>query len=361
MQATLESAIRQKQDALSDRAAGLKRQLTDLTDPAKRLPLEVQLETVAVRQATADYRQMQSQLTLDLRAQQSQTSRLQQRIDRLMSMAQRYQGGDYVGQRFLDAFSLLRRQRLQYPYARLVKTPRQRLDVLSSDLFTLEEQLLDFNDYAQTRLDEFSATLPLMPDRQRDANVAQLSQAIDAQRVALRDQQQVLAPLVQFHSELLDAYREHRRRLNSAYTVLVKQMFWIRDARPLGWETLPEAWVGVPVTFARLYELGQALRAEIRDRFGGRVRFGLLAGAGLILLVLVAWAYRRLGAQLRRDLETASAQQTLPGVASNLLLLAQATLWPAYLALLAWGLTPALTCFFSIALMFLTHLYYIPG
>ncbi len=342
MRTTLESAIQQKQSTLSDQTAALERQLAEITDPVERLPLEVQLETVAIQHATADYRQVHNQLALDLRAQQSQTSRLQQRLDRLTSMAERYQGGEYMGQRLQDAFTHLQRKRQQYPYSRLVQPLHERRDALSAALFTLEGRLLDFNDNLQTRQAEFRTAFARMPAQQHEASVAQLRQAFEAQRLALREQQQVLVTVTQGHTELLAAYRQYKHQLNDTYVALVQQLFWIRDATPLGWEAVSKSGAGLGMTLGRLHALGQALRTEMAGRSAGSARFGLLLVGVLLVLALVGWSRHRLLAHLTRDLATAATQQRVPGFSSALLLVAQAAVWSVSLGLLGWGLMAVL-------------------
>jgi chromosome segregation ATPase len=189
-------AIRQEQVALTTTARGIERKLEKTADPTEALLLAVRLETVEIRKDTAQYRQQLNRIGDRVLGQEKFNSQEKQDLDRLVSLVERYAGGERVAQRLQLAFARLRRERVRFRGEQIRELDGQ-LQKLTEQALDLDERLYEFDRVAELRIGEMRVRLGIVSRPEHDAKVAQAYQALEEKKQALREQQQALALLMQ--------------------------------------------------------------------------------------------------------------------------------------------------------------------
>lgn len=342
IQQALSIAIQQERHRLSSTAATMEQQLEQTLDPTEALKLVVHLETVDIRQATAEYRQPLNLLGDDLLTQEQRNVQVRQDVERLTSLVEKYASGEGIAHRLLLAFERLRRERLRYNDAS-VKALETRVQALTAQMFPLDDQLYDFRQQAESRLNRLMADLQALPPQQRAAEGARVRQALDEQKAALREQQQVLAELLQDNTTLLALHREYKRLLDDSYLFVLTKMFWLRDAKTLQWDTLYDTVAVAISAVRRLQGFLHAAQAHVRATWARAVLLWLLVP--LVCLVL-PWVLYRVWRRLRQvqvaALTAHAGPDIPPGFGVVAAIVAQVAVWPGYLALVAWLLGQSL-------------------
>lgn len=311
--------------------------LAQTAGPTAALRATVDLETVNIRQTTADYRQQLNRLGDEVLAQEQRHAQLKQDLERLVSLVTKYAGGEGVAQRLAAAFERLQRERRRDSDTP-VKALEARLQTLTTQRLALDDRLYEFERQAGTRLAALAAALHGVTPQQRDADMAVIRTALDTQRDVLREQQQALMELVQAVTRLLTLHDEYPRLLDDGYRFVLAKMFSLRNAEALNWSVGQAMVAGAIATAERLQTW---VRAE-----AGRLQASLARTASLwpfVLLVFLVlpwvayWLHKRLQGLVASWLAVYAQRQVPPGVGVPLLLVGKSAIWPAYLALLAWG------------------------
>jgi len=335
----LGEAISKESTALASSEEDIARRLQQSTDPAEVVTLKVQLETIKLRQGTAEYRQRLNVLGNEVSEQEKRNAHERQEDEHLASLVEKYVSGERIAQRLQAAFARLRREQARYDEESL-KALETDLEALTDQELDLEEQLYDFDNRATTRVGDLTIALQTLTPAQREAQLARLGKALEEQKAALREQQQTLRALVQEQMKLLTLRRGYKRLLEEGEQFVLTRLFWLRDGQTLSGRVFQDVVTGAMVT-ARRFET--AVRAELAlIPFGtpGTVRFWSLVVAFCLLVpCAVVWAQTR----LRRLLTPLLAADRPRGILSArsigvvLLLVVQTAIWPAYIALVAWA------------------------
>lgn len=332
----LSKTIRQEQTSLSTAAAKIEQKLGQAADPIEAFKLTVGLETVEIRQHTATYRQTLNELGDMVLGQEKDNAQLKQDVDRLASMVEKYNSGEGIAQRLVVAFERLRRQRLRYSEGS-TKALETQLRSFIAQTFALDDRLYDFPQLIDARLTQLSKELAGMPTSERDAGLAKARQALEEQRAALREQQQVLTALVQEHTKLLTLQRQYKQRVEESYLFVLGRMFWLRDATMLTWDVGRESLDGAVAAVKRFQVLVTASRTYLSKKLSGAVYLWL---AEILVFLGLPWLVYRIHRQLLQAandyLGRLATRGDPPGIGVAGLLVVQAALWPGYIALLAW-------------------------
>lgn len=336
IKAALGEAIAQEQAELEATTAEMADKLQAARDPVEALRLSVAQETLEIQKITADYRQQLSGLSNEIQSQQQRNIRLARDVDRLKTLVEKAASGEGAAQRMLDLFARLRSTRQSYS-TEPAKALQTRLDQLNERLFVLDDRLYDFDNEAEARIIQVIETSDTLTPQQRDAVVAEMRPLFDAQKAALRAQQQGHRALVQNLTELLGLHREYQRLLDESYGYALTKLFWIRNAEVLNWDVIEEMLAGVVTTSKRLADFAQVEQAQLWKRLSS-AEFPWLLGLFVIFaLPLAIYALKRwLRAHVRSSLAEQRQRSELPRMGPGVLITLQSTLWPAYLFLLLW-------------------------
>ncbi len=333
----LGQALQEEQTTLSDTAATMTQQMEQSLDPVAAFVLGTSLETVEIRRATADYRQQFHELSDDVLAQEKQNAQLKQDINRLTALMEKYASGEVPAGHLLSLFERLQRERVGYrdtPVAVL----QGHLRVLNEQLFSLDDLLYEFDSREETALADLTVLLSLASAEEQEAAVTEVRQLLDEQRAALRDQQQTLTALVQEVTKLLTLHREYKRQLDEGYLLALNRMFWLRDGEPFSWATFRDALAGGASTGVRLYTVARAAPAYLQDHLFDSLRFWFMLLLVLLVLPWVAYGiHKHLKTQVTFSLADHAERKELPSGKTAALIVIRAAIWPAYLALIAWG------------------------
>lgn len=334
----LGKAISKATTALASSEEDIARQLQHSTDPAEVMLLKAKLETIKLRQGTADYRQQLSALSEQVSAQERRNEHEKHEAEHLASLVEKYVSGERIAQRLQAAFTRLRREQARHG-AQSVRAMEVDLDALSDQELDLEEQLYDFDNRAGIRLRELTTALQAVAPAQREAQLTGVRKVLEEQKAARREQQQTLRALVQEQTKLLTLRRGYTRLLEEGEQFILTRLFWLRDGQALSGRVFQDAVAGAMMTARRLQTALRAELALLPLGQQGAIRFWLLV---VVLGAAVPWAALWMQTRLRR-LVTALLATDLPhgiigrrgGVA--LLTVVQTAVWPAYIALVAWA------------------------
>lgn len=335
---TLGTVIQHEQIDLSSMAAKLAQQLQQADNPIEVIRLKTMLETVTIRQAMADYRGQLNRLGDRLLTQNRRNTKLKRDVDRLKTLVEKYRSGEVIAQRLLATFEQLRRERLLYTDAP-IKAQEARLQYLTGRMFALDDQLYEFDQAVEVRIGEAVTELEEVSPRQLGADLPIIRKALEDQKAALREQQQVLASLVQDQTKLSSLARDYKRQVDEGYLFVLTQMFWLRNAKPLNVVALHEMVVGAVGLAKRLRAFVQAMLGPAMARPGDRITLWLLVPLLVVVLPWGVWrAHRHLRLLQSADLAVSAEQNRTPRFSTTMFMLVQVALWPIYLAVLAWML-----------------------
>ena len=326
IKAALGQAMSQESVTLTNTEEDLARRLLQTTDPAEMLMLQVQLETIKLRQSTATYRQQVNLLGDQISAQEKRNEREQHEAAHLESLVKKYARGERIAQRLQTAFTRLRREQAQFD-AEQTKALEVDLEALTEQALVLDEQLYEFDHSAETRLRDVA-----------EAQRARVQKVLDEQKAVLREHRQSLDALVQEQTKLLTLRREYKRILEESDRFVLAKLFWLRDGQTIGVRTLRDAAAGVMITADRVQASVHAALARIPLGQAGAVRFWVLvalAGVGLPWVAL--WGSTRLRSWIASFLDTDSREAFGTRSAVAALMVIQTAIWPAYLMLVAWA------------------------
>ena len=325
------------------------------TSPAERVHLQVRLDTARTSRRTADYQRQIDGLRSEVRMQEELNSQVRQDAERLVSLAEQYGSGKHAAQRLLLKFEHLRRERdrltenlLESLQSRFIRLPTEgaarpldllaaRLRSLNDTLFTVDDRLYEFDRFAGDRLDRLAAALFSASPNELVGAQASLRGDLDAQRLALRAQQQVLADLAQVTSTLVALKQEHVRLLDEGYQLALSRMLWLRNRAAPNWTTFEDLSREAASLAARC---AAAIRSDLSELWLHMTRS--VAPWGLLVLLLGALPLaarhvcRRLNRAIQAALGEASRSGEPPGTGAFALLVALSAVWPAYLAALGW-------------------------
>jgi potassium efflux system protein len=335
----LGNAISKESTALASSEEDIERRLQQSTDPAEVMTLKVQLETIKLRQGTAEYRQRLNVLGNEVSEQEKRNAHEKQEAEHLASLVEKYVSGERIAQRLQAAFARLRREQARHD-AESLKALETDLEALTDQELDLEEQLYDFDNRAATRVSDLTIALQTLTPAQREAQLARLGKALEEQKVALREHQQTLRALVQEQMKLLTLRRGYKRLLEEGEQFVLTRLFWLRDGQTLSGRVFQDVVTGTMITARRLETAGRAELALIPFGKPEAVRFWSLVVSFCLLVPCAAvWAQIR----LRRLLTPLLAVDRPRGIVSvrsigvALLLVVQTAIWPAYIALVAWA------------------------
>lgn len=334
---SLGQAIRQEQNALTHTAKGIERKLEKTADPAETLVLAARLETVEIRKATAQYRQQVNRISDQVLAQEKFNSQEKQDLDRLVSLVERYAGGERVAQRLQLAFAHLQRERTRFRDEQMRKLEGQ-LQTLTDQALDLDERLYDFDRVAELRIAELRIQLSIVRRPEHDAKATQAYQALDEQKQALREQQQALALLMQEINKLITLHRERKRLLDDSYRFILTKMFGFRDSQPMSWRVLRLAAAGAVHTGTRLQTFVHSEVSNVVASLLKSTRFWLLLPLLFVALPWVAYRTRHgLRARARAYVaEEVKRHSAMRRAVSAFLMLLQTSIWPTYIAVIVW-------------------------
>ena len=247
----LGAVISQESQTLTSTEEDITRRLLRTTDPAEMLMLKVQLETIKLRQSTADYRQQVSTIGDQMSEQEKRNAHEQQEAEHLASLVKKYARGERIAQRLQAAFTRLRREQAQYNTEQ-TKAIEVDLDALTEQELGLDEQLYEFDHGAETRVRDVAVALGTVPAAQREAQLGRIQKALDEQKAALREQKQTVNALVQEQTKLLTLRRDYKRILEEGDRFVLAQLFWLRDGQTIGLRTLRDAVSGAIITASRV-------------------------------------------------------------------------------------------------------------
>lgn len=310
--------------------------LDNLPDSHERLVAEIRLDTVIIRKATADPREQLNRLGDQVATQERQNAQLKQELDRLTALVEKYTDGELVSRRLLQTFERLGRERTRYNKSP-VDNLRNQLRTYTEALFAVDDRLYEFDRTAERNVQELQAATTALSPEQRAAELLELRQALDAQKTALREQQQVLTAFVQALNRLLTLHREYRQLLDDSYYFVLRQMLWLRNGDILSWDIGATVLASALPTLERLATFIEAVPERLVTSLTEIRHFWFFAVMVLFVLPVIASRMYRL---LTRQTETAFAEvrqrETPPGLHVALFLSLRSALWPAYLVLLAW-------------------------
>jgi hypothetical protein len=332
----LGSAIEREQESLGHTVSTIQQQLERASDPIDTLRLTVQLETAHMRAATTDYRQQLNQLSNRLQALGKRSAQEKQDVDRLTSLVEKYTKGEVIAQSLSVAFERLRRERTRYRDTSLKQTEEQ-LRAVTTQMFALDDRLYEFDRQAEARLAELQEALKKTASPPAASHIATVRKAFDEQKAALRDQQQVLATLVQDQTRLLTLHRERKRMLDSSYLFILTQMFWVRDGRRVNLEVGRDIVSGALANVKRWQRLVHTELRHFRTKLTVGPQVWLLAAFFFLFLPWVAVrSSRGLRQRVARSLAACAQRELPPGLHDAFLLALRAAVWPAHLLLFMW-------------------------
>ena len=226
-----------------------RRTLSAATHPTVTIPTRTRLQTASTERDTADYRHQIASLREDMRRQEALNHEVRRDIGRLVSHARQYAGSERVVQRLLVKFERLRREHRAFA-ANLVGAlptpvhdPRDpllllsdRLESASEALSVVDDRLYVFDRVAQGQLDSLTTVLSSGSPNERVGALSSLRADIEAQRAALREQQQVLTELTQTVSQLIILNHEHRRLVGDGYRLVLSRVMWLKNSDTLSWD-----------------------------------------------------------------------------------------------------------------------------
>lgn len=332
----LGQAISRESVTLTNNEEDIVRQLLRTTDPAEMLILKMKLETVKLRQGTADYHQQANAMSDQMIEQEKRNTREKQEAEHLASLVEKYVSGERIAQRLQAAFTRLRREQARYDAERM-KAMEVDLDALTGQDLDLEERLYEFDHSIETRLRDVTSALRTLPPVQREAQLARARKVLEEQKAALREQKQALAVLVQEQTRLLTLHREYRRILEESDQFVLTKLFWLRDGQTMGWRVAQDAVAGAIVTANRLRTSLRAELAALPLGQDGAGRFWVLvAFVGVGLPWVALWRRIRLQRLIASRL---ASDSTVFGARSGVaaLIVVRTAIWPAYIVLVAWA------------------------
>ena len=325
------------------------------TSAAERVHLRVRLDAARTRRRTADYQRQLDGLRSEVRVQEELNDQVRQDTERLVSLAEQYGSGKHAAQRLLLKFEHLRRERnrltenlVESLQSRFIRLPAgnaarpldllaARLRSLNDTLFTVDDRLYEFDRFAGDQLDRLAAALFSASPNELVGAQASLRGHLDAQRLALREQQQVLAELEQITSTLAALKQEHVRLLDEGYQTALSRMLWLRNRAALNWTTFEDLSREAASLAARC---ATAIRSDLSELWLHMKRsvvpwaiLALLLGA---LPLAARHVCRRLNRAIQAALAEASQNEEPPRAGTFALLVALSAVWPAYLAVLGW-------------------------
>ena len=351
IQASLGKAFQEQHETLYERVSRLQQALADTTYPAAKIPLQVRLHIASIQRDTADYQQQLAKLRKEVHDQETLNSQVRQDANRLVSLAEQYASGERVVQRLLIKFEHLHRERRRFTDnlvevftlpAGKVRNPLQLLTTklrdLSETLFTVDDQLYEFDRLASDQVNQLTGALLSASPNERVAALSGLRADLEVQRTALREQQQVLADLTQTTSRLIALHHEHKRLLDEGYRLVLSKMFWLKNSDPLSWALVGDMTAHALSIASRSVA---AMRSDF-SRLWLRLKqsvapWGLLVLLFVVLPMVVRRISSRLNGAIHASLATSTQQEKAPHVGVALLLVLQAAAWPVYLALLGWS------------------------
>ena len=325
------------------------------TSPAERVHLQGHLDTARIHQRTADYQRQLDGLRSEARVQEELNDQVRQDTDRLVTLAEQYGSGKHAAQRLLLKFEHLRRERNRLTenlaeslQSRLLRLPARgsarpldllaaRLRSLNDTLFTVDERLYEFDRFAVDQLNQLAAALFSASPNEVAGAQASLRGDLDRQRLALREQQQVLVELAQVTSTLMALKQEHVRLLDEGYQSALSRMLWLRNRAALNWTTVDDLGREALSLAARC---AAAIRSDLSELWLHMKRSVVPWAVLALLLVALPLAARhvcrRLNRAIQAALEEASPNEEPPRAGTFALLVALSAVWPAYLAALVW-------------------------
>ena len=351
IQASLGKAFQEQHETLYERVSRLQQALADTTYPAAKIPLQVRLHIASIQRDTADYQQQLAKLRKEVHDQETLNSQVRQDANRLVSLAEQYAGGERVVQRLLIKFEHLHRERRRFTDnlveiftlpAEKVRNPLQlviaKLRDLSETLFTVDDQLYEFDRLASDQVSQLTGALLSASPNERVAALSGLRADLEVQHAALREQQQVLADLTQTTSRLIALHHEHKRLLDEGYRLVLSKMFWLKNSDALSWALVGDMTVHALSVASRG---GAAVRSDM-ILLWSRLRrniglWGLLVLLFVVLPTVARRIWSRLHGVIQTSLATSMQQEKPPRIGVALLLVLQAATWPVYLALLGWS------------------------
>ena len=355
IQTALGATIQQQRVSSGQRVAQLQAALDASSSPAARVPLQVRLDTARTRQRTADYQRLLSGLRKEVHLQEDLNSQVRQDTNRLVSLAEQYGSGEQVAQRLLIKFEHLRRERdrltdslVENLQSRFLLLPAEtaarpldllaaRLRALNDTLFAVDDRLYEFDRFTGSQMNQLAAALFSASPNELAGALASLRSDLQDQRVALREQQQVLADLTQTTSTLIALKREHARLLDEGYQLALGRMLWLRNRSALNWTTVGDV---TRDGLSLASRCASAIRSDVSALWLQMKQsprpWALLA----LLLVALPLAARRICRRLNRAIQAALAaslrNQEPPRAGALALLVFLSAVWPAYLAGLGW-------------------------
>ena len=355
IQSALGATIQKQQASSGQRVEQIQAALDASASPVAEILFRVRLDTARTRRRTADYQRQLNGLRKELHLQEDLNSQVEQDARRLVSLAEQYGSGEHAAQRLLFKFEHLRRERnrltdnltesLQSRFFSLpAETSARPLDLLGARLrslndalFAVDDRLYEFDPLTGDQMNRLTAALFSASPNELVGAQASLRSDLEAQRAALREQQQVLADLAQNVSTLIALKQDHARLLDDGYQLALSSMLWLKNRTPLSWTILGDL-TGEVMSLAS--RSAGAIRSALSDLWlqmrRSIVPWGLLALLLVALPLAARHICRRLNRTIKDELAASVRNEKPPRARALLLLVALSAVWPGYLAVLGW-------------------------
>ncbi|MGE0822885.1 MAG: mechanosensitive ion channel domain-containing protein [Candidatus Binatia bacterium] len=332
----LGQSIEAEQESLRNVIDSLAQHMKEDLDPTEARVLQVSLDTAQLRHQTTIYRQRRNGIRDQIQAIEQKQTRLQEQVDRLSALVEKYATGEVIAERIPVIFARIRRERIEDE-----KTPDapwdQQLRNFNTRLFELEDQLYEFDTDARQRVASLATRLAAAAPEQRAAATQKLEALLTEQKQALREQQQVLSFLVHDINRLLTLQREYQRQLDASYFATLSKIFWLQDSPSVNLDTLQSMLRGAWTTGRRLSTFAQQTYQQGRTVTSEQLTRGLPV---LLLFLLLGWLAHKIRAALRPRVDLllarAEAEQRPPGLIVSALVLLRSLVWPTYILLVVW-------------------------
>ena len=333
----LGQSVKAEQQALDSLAASLAQQMEQPLDPIDAAVLRLTLDTVTSRGHTAAYRQERTRVQERILEQEQKNTQLQQRVERLTALVEKYTRGDIAAQQVPALFERIRRERASYRPTIALEWDA-RLREINSLLFALDDRLYEFDEHAQTILAKIDVPQATPEVQHQEAGVTKVHAVLDEQRSVLREQQQALAQLSQGITRLLLLDREYHQQLDDTYVSTLGKIFWLRDGHPFDLQTATQVPAGLWASLQRLTEFLWNEYARLGPLVAAEPAPWLFLP---LIFLLLAWVAYRLRSSLRTQVDLAlssdAARAGMPGLLATVLVVLRSVVWPGYVFLLGWA------------------------
>ncbi len=273
-----------------------------VTGPTASPFLKIRTETQATQQSMAKAEARGQELQAQLRSLKTLREQEQQDFQRFHTLVDTY-GRRAMAQRLQVARTRLQRERTRQHQTRVTVWEAQ-LQTLAETALALDDKLYHFERQRTAHFDRPLASLSTPSVTPQELQLAEVQQALIAQRAAWRAHAEAVAVQTRTLTELITQYRARQLARDEHYRFLLSQTFWMRDSSPINGGLIRDALAGTSVTVTRVRLLLQSEWARLRTGFSDSVIFWF---ALPLVLVLLPWLISRMRRYLRMQVDAAMA------------------------------------------------------